>query len=50
VFAVFYGAVFLQEAITPWMLACAAVIVAGTLLSTGLIRTRATSAQQAKSH
>jgi drug/metabolite transporter (DMT)-like permease len=45
VFAVFYGGVFLHEAITPWMLGCAAIIVAGTLLSTGLIRTRTTPAQ-----
>lgn len=37
VFAVFYGAVFLDEAITPWMLGCALVIVCGTLLSTGLV-------------
>lgn len=38
VFAVIYGAIFLQEAITLWMLGCAAVIVLGTALSTGLIR------------
>jgi drug/metabolite transporter (DMT)-like permease len=37
VFAVLYGAVFLREAITPWMLFCAAVIVCGTALSTGLL-------------
>ena len=37
VFAVFYGAVFLGEVITPWMLGCAVVIVGGTLLSTGLV-------------
>lgn len=41
VFAVLYGALFLQERITLWMLGCAAVIVTGTLLSTGLVRTRA---------
>ncbi|NMM77962.1 DMT family transporter [Acidovorax sp. SRB_24] len=41
VFAVFYGAVFLGETITPWMLGCGLVIVCGTMLSTGLIRTRA---------
>lgn len=40
VFAVFYGALFLGETITPWMLGCALVIVCGTMLSTGLIRTR----------
>ena len=38
VFAVFYGAVFLGEAVTPWMLGCGAVIVCGTMLSTGLVR------------
>ncbi len=37
VFAVFYGAVLLGEAITPWMLLCGAVIVCGTALSTGLV-------------
>ena len=39
VFAVMYGAVFLGERITPWMVGCALVIVCGTMLSTGLIRT-----------
>lgn len=38
VFAVFYGAVFLREIVTPWMLLCAAVIVCGTALATGLIK------------
>lgn len=38
VFAVIYGAIFLHEAITLWMLGCAAVIVLGTALSTGLLR------------
>ncbi len=38
VFAVVYGAVFLGESITRWMLLCAAVIVCGTVLSTGLVR------------
>ena len=38
VFAVFYGAVFLHEAATPWMLLCAAVIVCGTALATGLVK------------
>jgi drug/metabolite transporter (DMT)-like permease len=37
VFAVLYGAVFLGESITPWMLACGAVVVLGTALSTGFI-------------
>lgn len=38
VFAVFYGAVFLGEEITQWMLICAAVIVCGVALSTGLVK------------
>ena len=38
VFAVFYGVVFLGEAVTPWMLLCAVVIVCGTTLSTGLLK------------
>ena len=38
VFAVFYGAVFLQESVTPWMLLCAVVIVCGTALATGLVK------------
>ncbi len=36
VFAVLYGLIFLGEQVTPWMLICGAVIVAGTALSTGL--------------
>lgn len=38
VFAVFYGAVFLGEVVTPWMLLCAVVIVCGTSLATGLVK------------
>ena len=38
VFAVLYGTLFLGESVTPWMLACAAVIVCGTALSTGLLK------------
>lgn len=38
VFAVVYGALFLGESVTPWMLVCASVIVLGTALSTGLLR------------
>ena len=38
VFGVGYGAVFLNEAVTPTMLVCGAVIVLGTALSTGLLR------------
>ena len=40
VFAVFYGAVFLGESITQWMLICAAVIVCGVALSTGIVKLR----------
>jgi drug/metabolite transporter (DMT)-like permease len=38
VFAVAYGMLFLGEAVTPWMLLCAGVIVLGTALSTGALR------------
>lgn len=38
VFGVGYGAMFLNEAVTPAMLVCGAVIVLGTALSTGLLR------------
>lgn len=38
VFAVLYGAVFLDEALTPWMLGCGLVVVCGTALATGLLR------------
>lgn len=38
VFAVFYGTLFLQESVTPWMLFCGAIIVLGTALSTGLLK------------
>jgi drug/metabolite transporter (DMT)-like permease len=38
VFAVLYGALFLGEAVTGWMLFCGAIIVCGTALSTGLLR------------
>ncbi len=34
----FYGALFLSEAVTSWMILCGAVIVLGTALSTGLLR------------
>ncbi len=36
-FAVFYGVLLLGESITPWMVVCALVIIAGTSLSTGLL-------------
>lgn len=38
VFAVLYGGLFLGESVTPWMLGCAAVIVCGTALATGLLK------------
>ena len=38
VFAVLYGALFLAEQVTPWMLVCGVVIVCGTALSTGLLK------------
>jgi drug/metabolite transporter (DMT)-like permease len=37
VFAVIYGALFLGESVTAWMLLCGGVIVCGTALSTGLL-------------
>lgn len=37
VFALAYGALFLGERITAWMLACGLVIIVGTALSTGLL-------------
>jgi drug/metabolite transporter (DMT)-like permease len=45
VFAILYGAVFLNEQVTPWMLACGAVIVCGTALATGLLKLPAVRAQ-----
>ncbi|MDA7414980.1 DMT family transporter [Xenophilus arseniciresistens] len=38
VFAVAYGALFLHEAVTLWMLGCAAIVVCGVALSTGMVR------------
>jgi drug/metabolite transporter (DMT)-like permease len=40
VFALAYGAIFLNEQITAWMIGCGLVIVCGTALSTGLVRLR----------
>ena len=37
VFALLYGNWFLGEPVTPWMLGCGALIICGTMLSTGLI-------------
>ena len=44
VFAVLYGAVFLSEVVTPWMTFCAAIIVCGTALATGLVKFGGTTA------
>jgi drug/metabolite transporter (DMT)-like permease len=38
VFAVLYGYIFLNEAVSVWMLLCGAIIVCGTALSANLIR------------
>jgi len=38
VFALMYGAFFLGETITLWMVICGLIIVCGTALSTGLVR------------
>lgn len=38
VFAILYGALFLGEAVTGWMLLCGLVVVCGTALSTGLLK------------
>ena len=40
VFAVAYGVLLLGEALTPWMVGCGLVIIAGTTLSTGLVSLR----------
>jgi drug/metabolite transporter (DMT)-like permease len=37
VFAIFYGYLLLGETVTPWMVFCGAVIICGTMLSTGLL-------------
>jgi len=47
VFALFYGAVFLGETISAWMVVCGVVIVCGTALSTGLVRVKALEKQAA---
>lgn len=40
VFAMVYGVLFLDEAVTPWMVLCGGVIILGTALSTGLLQPR----------
>lgn len=47
-FAVIYGAVFLQETVTPWMLGCGLIIVCGTMLSTGLVSGKSRAQKQPK--
>jgi drug/metabolite transporter (DMT)-like permease len=46
VFAMFYGVLFLDEAVTGWMLLCGGVIVCGTALSTGLLKLRRDASEQ----
>jgi drug/metabolite transporter (DMT)-like permease len=41
VFAIIYGALFLNEVITPWMIVCGCVVVCGTALSSGLLKLKA---------
>ena len=43
VFAIAYGVLLLGEEVTSWMLVCGAVILAGTALSSGLVKLRALS-------
>ena len=43
-FALFYGAVFLSEAITAWMVVCGLVILCGIALATGVVRLPSRSA------
>jgi drug/metabolite transporter (DMT)-like permease len=45
VFAIVYGAIFLDEPVTPWMLLCGTVIVVGVALSIGLLKLPALKAQ-----
>lgn len=40
VFALMYGAIFLNEAVTSWMVLCGAIIVCGTALSANLLKLR----------
>jgi len=40
VFAILYGALFLGEAVTSWMLLCGAIILGGTALSLDLLKLR----------
>jgi drug/metabolite transporter (DMT)-like permease len=38
VFALLYGVLLLGESVTPWMLLCGAIVLAGTALASGLVR------------
>lgn len=38
VFAVFYGVLFLSEAVTLWMTVCGVIIICGTSLASGLVK------------
>jgi drug/metabolite transporter (DMT)-like permease len=40
VFAMLYGALFLGESVTPWMLLCGAIILCGTALSVDIFKLR----------
>jgi drug/metabolite transporter (DMT)-like permease len=44
VFALLYASLFLQERITLWMLGCGLIVVIGTALATGLIKSKASAA------
>lgn len=46
VFAMVYGALFLNEAVSAWMVFCGAIIVLGTALSSNLHRRRVASPQR----
>lgn len=48
VFAVIYGALFLGEEVTSWMVLCGLVIVCGTALSTGLLKLPAMGVKKLK--
>jgi drug/metabolite transporter (DMT)-like permease len=43
VFANVFGALFLDEVVTHWMMGCALLIVAGTALASGLVVAQKTS-------
>ena len=45
VFAIIYGALFLNEVITPWMVLCGCIVICGTALSSGLLKIKALDAK-----